>query len=287
VSSKRLATLTVAFLLVGAVVPATAVAKNDAAQPASVIYSSLVSSPLHGNLPSVGGEAYAFNEFGNAVTFSASKNRSLTNVTVTMSSWGCQSGSWYAHDCVSKPGATFSLPITFNVYQADGTTLIKSVTQVFSIPYRPSASASCTDGRWWDTATKACFNGLATNITFNLGRVQVPDSIVFGIAYNTTHYGYHPVGEAAACYTSSGGCGYDSLNIALTQDPTDVSAGSDTTPGTIWQNSPYGGLYCDGGAAGSGSFRLDSPTGASCWGVDAPYNAAPYYVPAVEIKAAN
>jgi hypothetical protein len=51
----------------------------------SVIYSSLVSSPLHGNMPSVGAEAYAFNEFGNQVTF-AGTNRQLTNVVVTMSS---------------------------------------------------------------------------------------------------------------------------------------------------------------------------------------------------------
>src|SRR4051794_24553185 len=72
----------------------------------STIYSSLVSSPLHGNMPSVGGEAYAFSELGNAVTFTNGTHRSLSNIVVTMSSWGCQSGHWYSSDCVTTGGAT-------------------------------------------------------------------------------------------------------------------------------------------------------------------------------------
>lgn len=258
----------------------------------SVIYSSLVGSPLHGNVPSVGAEAYAFNEFGNAVTFSTSKKRTLSNAAVTMSSWGCQSGSWTADNCLTTPGATFSVPITFNVYGASNGivpgSLIASVTQSFAIPYRPSVSPKCTGGRWFDNALKSCFNGLATNITFNLGGVALaPDtnSVVFGIAYNTTHYGYSPIGEGAACYTSPGGCGYDSLNIALSQDPTDVTAGTNTYPGKIFQ-SALGSQYCDGGSAGT-AFRLDSPSTTSCWGVSPPYDSAPFYIPAVQIKAAG
>src|ERR1700692_2892875 len=54
----------------------------------SVIYNSVVTSPSPGNLPSVGAEATAFTEFGNEVTFDGT-NRSLTNVIVEMSSWGC------------------------------------------------------------------------------------------------------------------------------------------------------------------------------------------------------
>jgi hypothetical protein len=45
--------------------------------------------------------------------------------------------------------------------------------------------------------------------------VSLPDTVVYGIAYNTSHYGPNPIGEADACYTSSGGCPYDSLNIGL------------------------------------------------------------------------
>jgi len=56
-----------------------------------VIYDSTV-TPLPGNLPSVGGEAYAFGEVGDAVTF-AGTARNLRDVTVTLSSWGCQRGT--------------------------------------------------------------------------------------------------------------------------------------------------------------------------------------------------
>jgi hypothetical protein len=253
----------------------------------SVIYNSVVASPLPGNIPSVGGEAYSFNEFGNAVKFSGT-NRNLTNVVVEMSSWGCVTGHWYSGDCSTPPGATFNEPITFNIYGpgSDGVhpgALIASVTQTFAIPYRPSASPKCNGGRWYDSSLKACFNGLATTINFSFSGVTLPGEIVYGIAYNTSHYGYHPFGESTACYTSSGGCGYDSLNIALSQDPTNVTVGSDPNPGTVWQDAIYSSDYCDGGTAGIGVFRLDSPTSA-CWGVTTS-TGAPFYVPAVQFKA--
>jgi hypothetical protein len=206
----------------------------SAAQGSSVIYSSLVSSPLHGNMPSVGAEAYAFNEFGNAVTFAPGKNRTLSNVVVTMSSWGCQSGHWNTGDCVSTKGATFSEPITLNVYTAGGTATLASATQMFAIPYRPSASSKCTECRWFDNALKACFNGFATNITFGFAGVTLPDSVVFGITYNTSGYGSSPLGYSNPCNATAAGCPYDSLNIALSEEPTDISAGSDTTPGSVW-----------------------------------------------------
>jgi hypothetical protein len=206
----------------------------SAAQGSSVVYSSLVSSPLHGNMPSVGAEAYAFNEFGNAVTFAPSKNRSLSSAVVTMSSWGCQSGHWNTGDCVSTKGATFSESITFNVYTSDGSAKIASATQTFAIPYRPSASAKCADGRWFDSALKACFNGFATNITFNFAGGTLPDAVVFGITYNTSGYGSSPFGYSNPCNATPAGCPYDSLNIALSEEPTDISAGSDTTPGSVW-----------------------------------------------------
>ncbi len=217
----------------------------SAAPGSSTIYSSLLSSPLHGNMTSVGAEAYAFKELGNDVTF-AGKNRSLTNVTVTMSSWGCQSGSWVRGDCVTANGATFSVPITFTVYSTDGS-VVASSTETFAIPFRPSASPKCTGGRWYDNALKACFNGLATNVTFAFSGQKLPDAVTYGIAYNTTHYGYAPIGESAACFTSSGGCGYDSLNIALSTED-DVSAGVETVPGSVLLDrestpDPWGGPY--------------------------------------------
>jgi hypothetical protein len=268
---------------------ATASASNSGT---SVIYSSLVASPLPGNLPSEGPEAYAFNEFGNEVSFATGTNRQLTNVVLEMSSWGCVNGHWFSSDCVTPAGSTFQEPITLNIYNPPSSlrpnvpgTLIKSVTQTFSIPYRPSTSAKCTNGRWWDSSAKTCYNGLATNVTFNLGGVLVPNTVVYGVVYNTSDIGPAPYGSGAACVSSSGGCGYDSLNIAFSVDPNNVIVGTDSHRGTVWQNSPYGGQYCDGGTGGLGTFRLDSPGGASCWGIGTNPADPPYYVPAIQFKA--
>jgi len=256
--------------------------------PAAAIYSSLVQKP--GNLPSVGAEAYSFSEFGNQVTF-AGTNRHLTRAVVTLSSWGCSSGSWTSGNCSTPAGATFTEPITLNVYNPspDGINpgaLITSVTQTFAIPYRPSASTKCTGaqvGEWYDAGHKSCFNGKAVNVTFTIGGT-VPGSVVYGIAYNTSHYGYHPYGSSTACYTSAGGCGYDSLNIGLSQDPANVKVGLDTRPGTVWQNAAFASDYCDSPSGTTGTFRLDSPATASCWGVNSP-SSAPFYVPAIQFTA--
>ncbi len=132
----------------------------------------------------------------------------------------------------------------------------------------------CTGGRWYDEASKTCFKGLQTFVTFDFNKqhVTLPDTVVYGVAYNTSHYGYSPIGESAACYTSSGGCGYDSLNVGL---GTTVKLSAKPNPDTAFLYSTWAGSYCDNGAAGVGSFRLDSPTSA-CWGG---------YVPAVRFTA--
>ena len=253
------------------------------------LYNSVVAPSSVGNLPSVGAEAYAFSEFGNQVNLT---DTHLGKATLELSSWGCQSGHWYSHDCSTTPGTTFSETITLNIYNAPAAnsnvpgSLIASVTKPFNIPYRPSANFThCSGsqaGEWWDKALASCFNGKAVDVVFSFGRVNLPSTnVVFGVAYNTTHYGYSPIGESAACYTSSGGCGYDSLNIALSQDPTNVTAGSDPNPGTVFQNSSVASEYCDGGAAGTGTFRLDSP-GNACWSVNGDGNP-PYYIPALTL----
>jgi hypothetical protein len=273
------------FLLL---VPIAAAALTAAMGPAvyaaggNVIYDSTV-SPLPGNLPSVGAEAYSFTELGDEVTF-AGNTRTLKQVTVTLSSWGCQSGHWFSGDCVTAPGATFSVPITFNVYRVGANdtagALITTMTQSFDVPYRPSTdSAHCTGGEWFDGA-QGCFNGLATNITFDFSsqRVRLPETVVYGIAYNTSHYGPSPIGNGAPCYSSSGGCPYDSLNIGLA--PT-VVVGSKPFPNTVYQNAVFAGDYCDNGAAGVGTMRLDSPS-IACW-----FDPSQSFIPAVRFTASN
>lgn len=265
-----------AFLLVAIAMAAVAVASPAAFGDkggGKTIYDSTV-SPLPGNLPSVGAEAYSFTQFGDEVTF-AGTNRALRTVTVTLSSWGCQSGFWFAGNCVTSKGATFSVPITFNIYSPGNTaTPIATKTQTFDVPYRPSTdNGNCTAGRWFDKK-QGCFNGIAANISFDFTsqNVVLPDTVVYGIAYNTSHYGPSPIGESPACFTSSGGCPYDSLNIAFGPQ---VNVGAKPFPDTVFQNAVFPGDYCDGGSGGVGTMRLDSPTSA-CWAG---------FVPAVQFTA--
>jgi hypothetical protein len=262
-----------------------------------VLYKSTV-TPLPGNLPSQAFEATQTSEFGNRVRMT--KNASpLSKVTVTMSSWGCQAGTWHGPTdlpptaaCATTPGATFNQPITLNLYHAPATgtivpgSLILSVTKTFSIPYRPSADlVNCTGaqlGEWFDGST--CFNGKAHNILFSLStlRIALPQDFVFGIAYNTSDYGTTPQ-RPQPCNATAQGCPYDSLNVALSQDPTDVTKGSDPDTGKVFMNAAAGADYCDNGTAGSGFFRLDSPNVPSCWSVNGD-SAAPFYVPAVQFQ---
>jgi hypothetical protein len=290
-----------------------------------VIYDSTV-QPNPGNLPSQSYEATATTEFGNQITFGGAA-RVLDNVTVQLSSWGCESGNWSTYTtapCVTTPGATFTEPITFSIYNvgqasaAGPSTVggpVASVTQTFSIPYRPSAdtnyatdcaaeaasenppvSVSAFAGTWYDSDLNKCFNGYLTPITFNFGHVVLPNSVIYGIAYNTSDNGSPPYGDATACHSSPGGCGYDSLNVALSQEPTAPSVGGDAYPGTTYLNvdqQDYAvNSYCDGGAAGINTLRIDEPanyptgngTTSGCWSVGS-NKSSPWYVPAVQFNA--
>ena len=66
-------------------------------------------------------------------------------------------------------------------------------------------------------------------------------------------------------YSSSAQCPYDLINVGITDEknpPATVpTVGTDPLPEDAYQNNHYPQFYCDGGAAGSGVFRLD----AGCW----------------------
>jgi hypothetical protein len=266
------------------VLAAPAALANSAGQ---TIYRSNV-QPLPGNLVSLGFEATQASELGDEITF-AHPQRKLKTVTVTMSSWGCQAGTWIAGDCMTTPGAKFSVPITLNLYTATTTApslvpvepgaLIASVTKTFKIPYRPSASPKCTGGfaGEWFLKHHGCFNGKAANIVFDFSslHLRLPNTIVFGVAYNTSDYGSEPMGDSTACHATPEGCPYDSLNVGLGPS---VKVGSKPYPDTVFWNTQTLGNLCDGGAiALTNVFNLDSPDSA-CWGG---------YNPAVQFRAGS
>jgi hypothetical protein len=133
------------------------------------------------------------------------------------------------------------------------------MTQTFNIPFRPSASASCGDGRWSDGTT--CYNGLATPVTFTFdGSVVLPDDVVWGISFNTSGYGAAPLGYNTTCAGTTQGCGYDSLNVGLSMAPL-PAVGTDVDPTGAYLNSHTPEQYCDGGLAGTDTFRSDT----GCW----------------------
>jgi len=166
-------------------------------------------------------------EFGDSVTLSGTA-RKAASATIAMVTW--------------QPDA-YSYDITLNLYQpGDLGHPFATRTQRFDIPARPSADPSCSNGRW--LASDGCHNGYAFPITFDLTGITLPDSFVFGIAYDTQGYGVHPTNESGF---------YNSLNVGLVQGPPSVGT---KVEGTIYMNSSWAGAYGDGGS--TGSFRQDT-----------------------------
>ncbi len=134
--------LVAGLLAAVAVLGLTGASASAASIPHSVLYTS--TDPGVGNIPSVGVEAYSFDQIGDEVKLR--RVAKIKSVAVQLSSWACQTGSWDAHNCVTTPGATFTTPITLNLYRASSTdatgettpgALIATVTKTFTIPYRP------------------------------------------------------------------------------------------------------------------------------------------------------
>lgn len=265
--------MSVGILGLGAaiIIPASAGAKS-----VHVVYDS-IPSPQPGNVPSVGFEATSTSEFGGQVGLDGSERKNPV-VSVLMSSWACKSGTWVDKNCITNPGSTFSHPVTLNVYNVnpDNTpgSLITSVTQTFEMPYRPTVDdgtfcSGSNAGKWWDGSN--CNNGKAFTISFKLNGVTLPDEVVLGVAYNTSHHGYAPLGDSAACNSTPQGCPYDSLNVGTAPSPTVGNALP--TEDDVYLNSTWAGNYCDGGL-GTGTFRLD----AGCW---------TGYIPAFRVEASK
>ncbi len=194
---------------------------------------------------SVGFEATSTSELGDAVGLSG-KSRTAQSMSVLFSSYGCQSGGGIT--CMTTPGATFDVPLTFTVYAsnpagAKGAKLTQ-VTKTVAMPYRPSASAQCTNtdgsltGQWFNSADKTCYNGFPQTVTMDLPAVALTDQVVWTVAYNTTHHGYAPIGTDTACYAARA-CGYDSLNVGTQSYPNAPFSGTDLNEDLAFVISSY------------------------------------------------
>ena len=239
---------------VGAVLAAVAIlALSAATAGAATIYNNLP-SPKPGNINSLGYEATQTSEFGGQVEFAGTQRKS-PKVTVLMSSWGCQEGSWTDGSCKTTGGATFSQPLTLNVYEVEPNdepgAQVASVTDTFDIPYRKSASKKCTGeqaGEWYHGGE--CFNGRAVYETFDLTGVTLPSKAILSIAFNTTNYGAEPIGPQPCGSFNPSRCPYDALNLGLTEpanpeepEAVNPSVGTDPLPKYDYVNSSWAAMY--------------------------------------------
>ncbi len=199
----------------------------------AIVYTTITAPPPL-TAPSLGYQANQTAEFGDLIQF-AGTNRSLTSVTVLLDDWAFQA-DW--------PGvgtaAGWTFPITINLYQVNtaGPTpepgaLIATLTQTFTIPWRPTTPAYAA-------------TGLPFTITFNFAGITLPNQIIYGVAFNTETWGYHPIGAPGP---------YESLNFALSAVPPFI--GTNPLPDTAYWNTATASNYADGGAAGVGIFRQD------------------------------
>lgn len=277
-TKSRTALSIVGVTIVGAVSLAGFVPALAGASSGSTVYDN-IPNHIPGNVPSVGYEATSTSEYGSQVELDGNKRKDPT-VTVLMSSWACKSGTWNAKNCITNPGSTFTHPVTLNIYDVNDDdsvgSLIATKTRTFTMPYRPTAddgtycnAANGTAGEWWDG--HQCNNGKAFTVDFNMDGVTLPDDVIIAVAYNTSHHGYAPLGDKA-CNATPQGCPYDSLNVGTNPAPTVGTSEPDND--SAYYNTSYGPFYCDSGAGGTGTFRLDS----GCW---------TGYLPAIQVDASG
>src|SRR5512141_312160 len=104
---KRTASIFAASLLMGAVSMSTAFAgPSESGGGASTSGYNSIPSKVTGNVASIGFEAERTTEFGDAVGLSG-RNRTLSSMTVLLSSWACETGAWNG-SCQTTPGTTFT-----------------------------------------------------------------------------------------------------------------------------------------------------------------------------------
>jgi hypothetical protein len=241
-----------------------AVAGANAAPVPSVVYNA-IPSPLPPNMASLGFQATQTSEFGDYVHL-AGTDRNLKTVTVTMSDWALYSD--YALDArYAANSSTWTHPITLNLYNAvpgnpnQRGTLIGTVTQTITIPWRPAADPTCPGGTAWRAGDGQCYNGLAFNATFDFSSLGIvlPNNVIVGVAFNTQSYGTTPLVVNGP---------YNSLNVGVEGAAT---VGTDDNTDRVFWNTSTAAWYSDGGPGGT--FREDT-------------NWAPYGTVAIQITAA-
>jgi hypothetical protein len=264
--------------LAAAILAATAISAlaAGAASATEVVYNN-IPAPMPGNLQSLSFEATQTSQFGGQVEL-AGTARKATSVAIGMSAWACTSGSWTGSpECKTTMGAKFEWPITLSVYGVGPANsvgpLILRLTKSFNMPYRPSQNnRKCTGtakGAWYQATTATCFHGKLFKIVFPLGGATLPSQAIISVAYNTSDYGAEPQRpNAPACESGSGGCYFDSLNVAIREkgEPEQPSVGATPDGSEVYLDSANPELFCPPGSPSPGSLVQSGP----CWSEEQP-----------------
>jgi hypothetical protein len=211
------------------------------------VFSSLPDS-TPANVASLGFQCCATRELGDEIILEANTPRRAGSATVLMSSWS-QHSSYPA-----LPAEGYTHPITLNIYEDAAAALahapVRSITRLFTIPWRPAASLSCPGAAWMSATDGLCYNGLAFEIEFDLRSLNydLPSQFIYGVTFNTHMSGYQPLGVAGP---------YDSLNIGFSP-ALSPSIGQDVDADVVYWNTTMAPWYSDGGAGGAGTFRADT-----------------------------
>lgn len=246
-------------------------------------YNSFPVDAVNCGVPSQAFQATGTSEFGDYVGLATGK-RKLKSMDVIFSSYACQIGVWHDGSCRSTVGATFTHPITANVYEAPATpcvagtsgcvpgALVATVTQLQTIPYRPSAAPSACPlpgdvGLWFNAASGMCETSKKVVLTFTFpSEVKLDNNVVWSVAFSTSSYGSPPLGTLPGCFALTEGCPYDSLNVGAKTFPNAPYFGTDMDSTGVFIRTAVDSQRCSSTPPSLNTFSSDASTATNpCW----------------------
>lgn len=263
----RLAGLAVATLAITIVLAIAAASATITYVP---MYSNIPST-LSGDVPSLGFQERSVSEVGGQVGL-VGTSANNTKVTVGLSSWACQQGVWNVSSgpekCVHSTTETFAWPVILRIYLAnpDGSVgpKIAQLRQTVAMPYRPTASEKCTGANAGGWSWPHCYSGKLFKVTFQLRGIYLPSHAIISVAYSTSGFGPEPQGYQP-CSSTTQGCFYDHLKVAL-EDPNNPAfsgspfTGTQPRPADTYAAENPPGAFCakTAGSEPTGNFQLET-----------------------------
>ncbi len=228
--------------------------------------SEVIFNNVNGNLPAAEGfDCCGLSQEGSEVEFEASRlDRFSPKIGVEMISFGCETGG--AATCVTGRGASFSWPVTLNVYNVGATpetvgSLIVSSTKTFKIPYRPSENPSCPNEGWTKGYGKKCLFGREHRLQWSLHGVTLPSKVIIAVAFETEQYGDPEPGSPAQEQ------GADSLNVGVMEN-SPPNPGIAPLPEQVFlePNGSNSGYAIGVDSCGTGMVGVFAVTPPACYG---------------------